>query len=210
MKKLKLVLLGLGIALSFSSLSVKAQTMETKFGIKVGGNMMMMGKYDVAGTDYTSKYVPGWQAGIFLDLPLSQKLSFMPEVLYSQKGGKVKETIAGTTGEIKLRAGYIDVPVLLAFHPSPKFSLMVGPQASFLVNQSTKIYTNDQLLTSTTEKDDFRPSIAGGILGFGYKITSDVNINARYTMDFQSIAKDDINQDKARFSGFALSLGFAF
>ncbi|MEJ5994039.1 porin family protein [Pedobacter sp. Du54] len=206
----KLAIIGLGIALTFSNLTLKAQTMDTKFGIKAGANLSMMGKYDFLGTTYTSKYVPGWQAGFYLDLPLSEKLSFMPEVLYSQKSGKVEATVGATTGEIKLRTGYIDVPVLLSFNATPQFSLLFGPQASFLVNQSTKIYANGQLNTSTTDKDNFRPSIAGGIVGLGYKFTPNVNLNARYSMDFQAIAKDDINQDKARFSGFALSLGFGF
>jgi len=206
----KLLILGLGLTLSFVSLTTKAQTMDTKFGIKAGANMTMMGKYEFLGTTYTSEYVPGWQAGFYLDLPLSEKLSFMPEVLYSQKGGKIEATVGSNTGEIKLRTGYIDVPVLLSFNATPQFSVVFGPQASFLVNQSTKIYANDQLTTSTTDKDDFRSSIAGGIVGLGYKISPKVNLNARYTMDFQGLAKDNINQDDARFSGFALSVGFGF
>lgn len=206
----KLVILGLSLTLSVIGLTTKAQTMETKFGIKGGANLMMMGKYDFLGTEYTSKYLPGWQAGFYLDLPLSEKLSFMPEVLYSQKGSKVEETVSGNTGEIKLKAGYIDVPVLLSFNASPQFSVVFGPQASFLVNQTTKIYANNTLTSTVTDKDNFRSSIAGGIVGLGYKLTPKVNLNARYNMDFQSIAKDDINQDKSRFSGFAVSLGFGF
>ncbi len=206
----KLFIIGLGLTLSLIGLNTKAQTMDAKFGIKAGGNMTMMGKYDVAGTEYTSKYVPGWQAGFFLDLPLSEKLSFMPEVLYSKKGGKVEGTLAGNSGEIRLNAGYIDVPVMLSFNATPEFSLQLGAQASFLMDQTTKIYVNDNLTTTVTDKDNFRSSIAGGIVGLGYKITPKVNLNARYTMDFQPIAKDDINQDKSKFSGFALSLGFGF
>ncbi len=206
----KLIILGLSLTLSVIGLTTKAQTMKTKFGIKGGANLMMMGKYNFQGTEYTSKYAPGWQAGFYLDLPLSEKLSFMPEVLYSQKGSKIEETVLGTAGEIKLKAGYIDVPVLLSFNASPQFSVVFGPQASFLVNQTTKFYANNTLTSTVTDKDNFRSSIAGGIVGLGYKITPKVNLNARYSMDFQSIAKEDINQDKSRFSGFALSLGFGF
>jgi outer membrane immunogenic protein len=206
----KLLTVGFALTLSLIGLQTKAQTMDAKFGIKAGGNMTMMGKFEAAGNEYTSKYVPGWQAGFFLDLPLSEKLSFMPEVLYSQKGGKVNGTALGNTGEIKLKAGYIDVPVLLSFNASPEFSLMFGAQASFLVDQTTKTSVNGSVISTVTDKDDFRSSTAGGIVGLGYKISPKVNLNARYTMDFQSIAKDDINQDKARFSGFALSIGYGF
>lgn len=206
----KLLIIGWSLTVSLLSLTANAQTMETKFGIKLGGNLSMMGKYDVAGISYTSSYVPSWQAGFFLDLPLSEKLSFIPEVLYSQKGGKIEATVGATPNEIKLKAGYIDVPVLLSFNASPKFSIMAGPQASFLVSQRTKTYSNGVETASNTDKNDFRSSIAGAIVSLNYKIISNVNLNARYTKDFQAIVKDNLNQDHARFSGFALSLGFGF
>lgn len=206
----KLIILGLTLTLSIVGLTTKAQNMDAKFGIKAGGNLMMAGKVDFLGTEYTSKYVPGWQAGFFLDLPLSEKLSFMPEVLYSQKGSKVEGTVGSNTGEIRFKAGYVDVPVLLSFNATPQFSFVFGPQASFLINQTTKSYVNNNLTTTVTDKDNFRSSIAGGIVGIGYKFTPKVNLNARYNMDFQSINNEDINQDKSRFSGFALSLGFGF
>ncbi|RZK39351.1 MAG: PorT family protein [Pedobacter sp.] len=201
----------LALGLTMLTLGVNAQSnMDAKVGVKAGGNMMMMGKIDFLGTEYTSKYVPGWQAGFFLDLPLSEKLSFMPEVLYSQKGGKVKETVAGGTGEIRSRVGYIDVPVLLSFNASPELSFVLGPQASFLIDHNTKTYINDQLFSTETGKDNLRSSVAGGVVGIGYKFSPKLNLNARYNMDFQSAAKEDINQDKTRFSGFALSVGFGF
>jgi len=208
MKKLSII--ALALSLSVITLTTRAQTMDAKFGVKAGGNLMMAGDFNVLGNTYTSKYVPGFQAGFFLDLPLSEKLSFMPEVLYAQKGGKFESTIGNTTGEIKTRVGYIDVPVLLSFNATPMLSLMVGPQASFVVNQSTKTYVNGVETAATSSTDDFRSAIAGGVVGLGYKITPKVNLNARYSMDFQSAANDDINQDKSRFSGFALSLGFGF
>ncbi|SFG55956.1 porin family protein [Pedobacter insulae] len=206
----KLFIIGLGLTLSFIGLNAKAQSMDAKFGVKAGGNMTMMGKYEFLGTEYTSKYVPGWQAGFFLELPLSEKLSFMPEVLYSQKGGRVEGSDSGNSGEIKLKAGYIEVPVMLSFNASPAFSIQLGAQASFLTNQTSELYVNDVLTTTVTDKDNFRSSVAGGIVGMGYKISPKVNLNARYNMDFQSFTKDNLNQDKARFNGFALSLGYGF
>lgn len=201
--------IGLGVVLTTLSLTTSAQT-ATRVGIKAGANLMNMGKFEFLGSTYSSDYMPGFQAGLFLDLPLSEQLSFMPEVQYTQKSSKVSATVAGNTGELKLRTGYIDVPVLLSFHATPDFSIMAGAQASFLLSQSTKIYTNGTLASSSTDKDDFRKSIAGGIVGLGYKINPNMNLSARYNMDFQSIANDDINQDKSKFNGFSLSLGFGF
>lgn len=206
MKKLFIV----GSMLLACSLNMKAQDMDPKIGIKAGANLMMGGKFDVLGTDYTSKYVPGFQAGVFLDLPLSSKLSFSPEVIYSQKGAKFEGTVTGTNGEIKTKLGYIDVPVLLTINATPEFNFVIGPQASFLINHETKTYVNGAETASNTKKDDLRKSIAAGVVGMGYKFSPNLNLNARYSMDFQSVANDNINQDKARLSGFALSLGYSF
>lgn len=207
----KLFIIGLGLSLAVFSLNTKAQTnMDARLGIKVGANLMMGGKLTAGGVTTTSSYVPGFQAGIFLDLPLSENLSFMPEVLYAQKGAKFEETIGGVAGEAKNRIGYIDVPVVLSFHATPELSLLVGPQASFLLHQKTTTYVNGSETSSTTKKDDFRKSVAGGLVGLAYKVSPLMDLNARYNMDFQSAVKDNINQDKARLSGFSLSLGYRF
>lgn len=206
----KLITLSVGLVLSFVSLTTRAQTMETKFGLILGGNMMMAGDLSISGATYTSKYVSGFQTGFFLDLPLSEKISFMPEVLYIQKGGKFEATIAGTMGQISTRAGYIDVPVMLCFNATPQFNISIGPQASFILHQRTKTYVNGIQTDSNTDTNDFRSAISGGIIGLGYKVTTSINLKARYSMDFQSAANDNVNQDKSRFSGFALYLGFGF
>ena len=198
-----------GAMLVAFSLNSEAQDMEPKIGIKAGANLMMGGKFDVLGTEYTSKYVPGFQAGVFLDLPLSSKLSFSPEVLYSQKGSKFEGTVSGTNGEVKSKLGYIDVPVLLTINATPQFNFVIGPQASFLVNHETTTTVNG-VGTSTTNKDDLRKSIAAGVVGMGVKMSPNLNLNARYSMDFQAAAKDNVNQDKARLSCFALSLVYSF
>ena len=129
------------------------------------------------------------------------------QVLYSQKGAKFED--AALNGSIKTKISYIDVPVLLTINASPEFNFVVGPQASFLVNQETTS-TLAGVSTTTTKKDDYSKSIAAGVVGMGYKFTPNLNVNARYSMDFQSVTKKNTNQDKARYSGFALSLGYSF
>ncbi len=201
----------LGLVLTALAFTTQAQTTNViKFGIKAGANLMHAGKYNFAGVNYATKYSPGFQAGGFVEIPLNNQISFMPELIYSQKVSDLEETISGTTGEIKSKIGYIDVPILFAYHATPKIDLILGPQVSFLTNQSTKTYVNGAQTASSTETDDLRKSIAGGVFGVGYRINPNINLNARYSMDFQSAAKESVNQDKVKFSGFALSLGYSF
>lgn len=206
----------LGLAMSALTLSTQAQTSSTstssgaRFGIKAGANIMNAGKFNVAGTDYTSKHIVGYQAGFFGDIPLGGSFAFMPEVLYSRKGGKFDETIGGTNGVIETKIGYIDVPVLFAYHATPTLHFVVGPQVSFVTDQETETRVNGSVTSTSTSTDDFRKSIAAGVVGLGYSLTPNLNLNGRYSHDFQSVSNDDINQDKSRLRGFALSLGYKF
>ncbi len=196
------------LVLAVCTTALHAQS--TNFGIKAGGNLMMAGKFDIAGTDYTSKWLPGYQAGFFAEIPLGGDFTFMPEVMYSRKAGKFDETIAGNSGMLETRAGYIDVPILFAYNTSPGFHFIIGPQVSFFTDQETKISVNGSVISTTDDGDDFRKSIAGGVFGVGYRLTNALTINGRYNMDFQTFSNDDVDQDKARWGGFALSLGYRF
>lgn len=210
MKKLFIFSLGLiGLSLVFQT-QTQAQE-DVRFGIKAGANLMTLGKLNFLGSDYDFKYKPGFQAGVYMDLPLGNGVALMPEVLFSQKGGKIDETVGGNRGEINSTVSYIDVPVLIGFRPSAGLSVFVGPQASFLVDQRSEIFVNGaQRGDDITTKENMRKSIAGGVVGLGYNLTPNVNINARYVMDFQGAMKEDQDQDDLKNSGFALSLGYTF
>ncbi len=208
----KLILFSLGLSLSAMTLTSQAQTKSTdvKFGIKAGANLMHGGQFNVLGAYYPSSYVPGFQVGAFMDFPLSSQVSLAPEVMYSQKGAKFTGTVGTNTGEVKTKIGYIDVPVLLKFNASPQFNVVVGPQASFLVNHETTTSANGAIVGTNDDTKDLNKSLVGGVVGVGYKINPNIGLNARYMMDFQKVAKDVTQQDKAKYSGFALSVGYTF
>lgn len=214
MKKLFIIVLGL----TAGSLSFKANAQTTqaaandqmRFGIKAGATLTNIGKYSFLGQEYSTDYKAGFQGGIYADLPMGGGFAFLPEATFTQKGFKLKETVGETTGEINSKLNYLDIPVLIGYRPSPEFTIFAGPQASFLLSQKTVVKANGNEVTSTTDTDNLRKSIAGGVIGVGYSITPNININGRYMMDFQSAAKEDQNQDKAKNRGFALALGYTF
>ena len=208
----KLIVFGLGLSLCAVTLTSKAQnsSSDVKLGLKAGVNLMTGGEYNLLGTYISSSYQPGFQVGAFMDFPLSSQVAMAPEILYSQKNAKFTETIAGAKGEIKTNLGYIDVPVLLKFNASPQFNVVVGPQASFLVSHKTTTSADGNVLATNEDKKDINKSIFGGVLGVGYTVTPNIGINARYMMDFQKVAKEVTQQDKAKLSGFALSIGYNF
>lgn len=214
MKKLFIIALGLTVtALTFQA---KAQTSHAaandkmRFGIKAGPNLTKMGKLTVGNQEYSTDYKVGFQAGVYADLPMGGGFAFMPEATFTQKGGKLKETVAGNTGEFDAKVSYLDIPVLIGYKATPELTIFAGPQVSFLLSQKSTIRVNSDPATESTDTKNFSKSIAGGAIGLGYSITPNINVNGRYMMDFQKALKDDAQQDKIKNSGFALSVGYTF
>lgn len=207
----------LSAGLLLAGLTTKAQmntsTNPVRFGIRAGANLTTLGKlYD--GSNYHDyDYKAGFTGGVYAILPLGGQFEFVPEVLFSQKGGKITRTAGSTTGKLESRVNYLDVPLTFAYRPSPAFSIFLGPQVAFLLSQKTTLSASGDdgsAETSNTDTDNMRKALAGGTVGLGYDINPNLNIKARYMMDFQGGMNDDQNQDKAKSSGFALTLGYTF
>jgi hypothetical protein len=208
----KLLLLGFGLTLTAATMSAKAQdsTSPIQIGIKAGGNYMHGGTYVTSADEYTSKFMPGFSAGLFLNIPLGGGFSLMPEGTYTQKNSKLDETVSGTEFEVKTRAGYVEVPFMLKYRIDHAFHFVIGPQVSFLTGQRTQNFANGTLTSTNTDQDNFRKSIPGAVAGFGYRVTPHLSLDLRYSMDFKPIVDDDQNQDEAKIKGFGLSFGWAF
>jgi len=212
----KIFIIALGLTASSFAFKANAQTSQSaandqmKFGIRAGANLMNMGKFQFADKDYATDSKVGFQAGVYADLPLGSGFAFLPEVMFIQKGAKLSETVAGNTADFDTKVSYIDVPVLIGYKATPELTVFAGPQVSFLLSQKSTGLVNDNAQTESTDTKNFSKSLAGAAVGLGYSITPNINVNARYMMDFQKALKDDVNQDKIKNKGFALSLGYSF
>ncbi|UOQ97521.1 PorT family protein [Hymenobacter sp. 5317J-9] len=126
-----------------------------RFGLKAG-----VSSATYAGKDNTATTAKiGVNAGITLNLGLTDQLSIQPEVLFSQKGTKLSYnqdnsdvTVFLTNGNAFGRKGsgtytqtlnYLDVPVLLRYNIGPTdgagFFVEAGPQVSFLLSQRGEV-----------------------------------------------------------------------
>ncbi|WP_316790503.1 porin family protein [Pedobacter frigoris] len=212
----KLFIIGLGLTVSSLAFQAKAQTSQAaandkmRFGIRAGANLMKMGKFQFADQYYSTDSEVGFQAGVYADLPMGGGFAFLPEVSFVQKGAKLEATVGGNTGKFDATVSYLDIPVLIGYKATPELTVFAGPQVSFLLSQKSTIGVNNDPQTETTSTENFSKSLAGGAIGLGYSITPNININGRYSMDFQKVLKDNMNQDKLKNSGFALSLGYTF
>jgi hypothetical protein len=156
------------------------------FGIKGGVSFSNIIKTD--NSNFETDYVTGFNAGIFIGIPIIDRLSFQPELMFSQKGYKSDRTGILGNGTFTQVTNWIEVPVLAKIEAANGFNIYLGPQISFLtrtVNDFDGTFSSSQQTTYENDANKFKKSIVGGVLGAGFDLTNKVSLNGRYALDFQ-------------------------
>jgi hypothetical protein len=178
------------------------------YKVKVGitGGLNISNTID-ANSDYSTGAIAGFNAGLFMELPVVFPFSIQPEVLYSQKGF----TAITPDGNLTQRSNYIDVPILAKFKLSPSFNFLVGPQISFPVSTNVT-FDNGFNTTNEYNYSQFdQKTILDGVVGVSFDITPTVELRARYTIDLESNDQNNtyLGGD-LRTAVYQIGLGFKF
>jgi outer membrane immunogenic protein len=190
-----------------------AQTNKTRFGVKIGADLMTLGSASGSGISAVYNYRPGFQGGFYVETPLSAKVIFSPQLLYAQKGGNFIGSISGINVTGSSQVNYIDLPILFAFKLESNLSFFAGPQVSFLLSQQTIATATLSGMSSTktdNSTDGLRKTVFGLNLGAGYKFNENIGVNLHYVVDLQNAAETGSNDTGEKNSGFALTVGFLF
>ena len=188
MKMKKLFMLTIGVVMAGA---VSAQS----FGVKGGANFANMIKS--GDSDFSTESNTGFNAGLFVEIPIVGGLSFAPELMFSQKGYKTSGTsLLGGANEYSVTTNFIELPVLAKINATNKFSIVAGPQVSFLTSTTEKFTTGSDSYQNTIreENDNLRKSIFGGVAGIGLGITDKIGLHGRYSIDFQKNNGDGTNE----------------
>jgi hypothetical protein len=171
---------------------------SVEMGVKGGGNF-----YKIGGRSFDNKMYPSFNGGAYAELNFAPKWTLQPELLYS-------ETIANTGDQFnliypgavssKIYLNYISLPVLASFKPVPELSILLGPEYSYCISQTTGLYPSDPNKNAFSRSDfsiDF-----GGQLNLG-----NVKFGVRYKVGLNSV--NGINSsDDWRVHGFQVYLGY--
>ncbi|MBD0850480.1 porin family protein [Maribacter arenosus] len=202
------------IYLVFLSTSIFAQ--ETKVGIKGGLNLS-----EVNG-DFTESHESriGYHFGGYADIPLTNRFSFNPELLYSSIGYAFENRLIlfdlpqsqNVFPKLVRRLNYLTIPLILRFEFNKKFGLDFGPQIGFLLNSVSKLKksTNiDQSFDKMTSSGDFRFD-SGAIIGMNYKINHKLGVQVRYIHGWTNLDTGGLSDNNKQFNRvFQLSFGYA-
>lgn len=216
MKKLLFVL-----ALLIISSSTSAQV---GFGVKAGANYNLLTQKN---TDATSGV--GMHLGVYGRVPISELISFQPEILFTTRGVKetVDETISYTDltgfhtqtekGDVKLHINYLEVPLLLGIEVAEGLRIHVGPalalRAGYKVSldYTSTVTTNgntQQSVIKADSKDDtgVRGFDFSALAGLNYELENGLNFGARYLRSFTTLGESG----GAYYNGIYASVGFTF
>jgi opacity protein-like surface antigen len=178
------------------------------YRVKVGltGGLNLANTVDAYDANYSTSTIAGWNAGLYLDIPIIYPLSFEPEVLYSQKGYSAQTT----DGNLTSRTNFVDVPLLAKFHLTPGFNLLIGPQLSFPTS-TTNTYDNGFAVTAQDHYTyDNNTTFVDGVVGVSIDLNSSVELRARYTIDLNQNNGNGTYVPDYRNQVFQIGLGFRF
>jgi len=171
----KKILLGL-IALFITSFTIQAQ--QSRYGFRLGLNYSEIDFDDNAsgisgGAEDDARI--GFTAGFFAQYYLSDKFSIQPELQYSAQGERSTVINGGSNDRLKINV--LQLPVLLNFHIN-KLTLSAGPQAGIRIWEWER-------------EHDYETFQFSGILGIGYDITDDFQVNLRGSYGLSDAIKTD-------------------
>ncbi len=196
------------ILLSFSAAS--AQEEEDKrisFGVKGGVNFSNIIKS--GNGNFRTGYLTGFSAGLFTNIPVANRLSFEPEILYTTKGFKTAEEGLFIDRTFSQTTSWIEIPLLAKVWITPTFNLVLGPQVSFLTKTTNKfegIFTELERTYYNEDANGLRNSVIGGTIGIGVDITDNLSIKGRYGIDLQKNNKNG-NSEIPEFRNQVWSVG---
>lgn len=181
----KFLLLAVVTVLGFTN--VNAQ--EIKFGAKGGLNFATISGDNTKGIDVVTSF----NFGVVSEIPISDKFSFQPELMYSGQGYSFNDNTVALS--------YLNVPLMGKYYVTKGLSVEAGPQIGFLLAAKNE---------KTDVKDSFNTVDFGVNFGLGYKLENGLNFGVRYNLGLTDINNVDNSSFKNKNSVFQVSVGYFF
>lgn len=173
----------------------KAQT-EIVVGPKVGLNMTNISNFD-------KKNKLSFHVGGFAEFRFNDYFAIQPELVYSRQGARDK--IDGN--KIKLRANYLNIPVLAKLYVLDELSVDLGPEFGFALNAKAKY--KDDGTTVKHKMNDINTLAVNFAIGLSYN-WDDFMFSARYNLGLSNAFDKDNYDGNNKNRVFQLSVGYRF
>ena len=234
---MKKILLGLALAGSFlMNAQENEQPASSKspvsFGVKAGFNASTVSNSNNQYGDNNEKIKLGSHVGVFVNIPVAEKFSIQPELLFSQMGSKTEvkyvypSALDGhmTTQEFnyKTNLNYLVLPVMVQYNILPQLYVEAGPEFGYLLggkSEGDRKTENTYGSTTTVSSESFSNKIPmelykrfnfGIGIGAGYYFTPNFGVTARFTAGITDLFKNNDDSNKVRNNALQLGVAYQF
>jgi hypothetical protein len=154
--------------------------MAQRFG---GGILAGFNACQVDGDTYAGYTKLGFALGAFTSSRFSDKFSGELQIKYMQKGA-VKKITDADPSYYASKLNYIEIPVLLHYHQSPKISWHAGPGFGYLFSYTVE----DENGPLSNQSIHFRNFELSGNLGMQYQLAKKLAISLTFSYSWISIS----------------------
>ncbi len=213
MKKIVILLAVVCFSISFYGQETPSEIKsKVVFGVKAGVNLI-----NTKTDDGNSNIGIGYQVGATLNIPISSKFSFQPELLLQVVNSKYEYYTVYSNGnvreEVKNKNTFLQLPLNFNYAISRKVAIELGPNIGYIVGykQTVERTTNIDGIVMVSERNsteiDGNKIIFSANLGANYNITDAIYTGLRYTLFISKYQTADATLNNSLFS---LSLGYNF
>ena len=168
---------------------------DVDFGVKAGLNIA-----NFSGGDGDRNSLLTYHLGGVAEISLSERFSLQPEVLYTRQGSEAQAT--NEQEAVKVKLDYLAIPLMAKYYIADRFTIEVGPQFAFLLEDKAEFVDAD-LPDADTDASGF--DLLANI-GLGYAINNNIFLQTRYSYGITTVVENpDIKN-----SVFQVSLGYTF
>ncbi|WP_338872831.1 porin family protein [Spirosoma sp. SC4-14] len=220
------------VAFGLCLVLIQTSFAQIQVGVRAGANWGFASKPDFLSSLTPTLYPSAGPVGaLFLDIPLSDRVSFRPEISYVQKGFAVKQgldlNLGGFTLPLGVRIAYqsqtLEIPLLAKVNLTDAEStvqpyLIVGPAVSFAFDGRIRTRGTSLFTTQPVDIDvDYGNTLSrwdvSAVGGLGLSMNAGRGkflVEARYTHGFTRQVQLPVININARNRGVAVSVGYSF
>lgn len=209
------------------------------FGVKGGFNASTLTRTDIDHYNYGSyneeqnnddRLKPGFHAGVFVNIPVAQKFSIQPELLFSQLGSKSEEryryasegTIYRRDVDFTTNFNYLILPIMVQYNILPQLYVEAGPEFGLLIGGKSKGDMSVEQRSgsqSSTYRESFSNKLVmdfynrfnfGLGVGAGYYFTPKFGVTARFTAGITNVIKNNDSDYKERNNALQIGVAYKF
>ncbi|MCD6598006.1 MAG: PorT family protein [Bacteroidales bacterium] len=190
-----------GFLMNTTAQDVKQTSPNVKFGVVAGPNFSTF-QSDL----FNGNFRVGFHVGLMAEIELKNKWKLRPEFIYSQQGMVYKDGDVQSQTKVKYFNNYIDIPFLLEYTFSSRFSGYIGPGVGFLLKATQiNVYAGNEESENVT--DTYNRVDVGFYLGAEYYISPKFSLGLRFYSGFMYV---EIGADRKKNFHFQIPLTYTF